>query len=214
MNIHGGFWRNKYDLQHAGHFCGALSAAGLATWNVEYRRVGDGGGGWPGTLDDVRAAWHCIPQLAAQHKLEAERMIVVGHSAGGQLAICLGAYEGSVRNIVALAGVLDLRRAWELHLSSNAVAEFLAGAPEDVPQHYGAADPMHLALPQTTQWLLHGAEDEVVAPDFSKAYHDRKNKLGEDVHLLGIPAADHFDLIDPRSAAWAAVESTIIRLIT
>src|SRR5690349_17499183 len=81
MNIHGGFWRSQYDLTHAGHFCAALSESGFTTWNIEYRRVGNKGGGWPGTLDDIRRAWAHIPQLAADHDLPADKVIVTGHSA-------------------------------------------------------------------------------------------------------------------------------------
>lgn len=211
MNIHGGFWRNRYDLVHAGHFCAALSSRGLTTWNVEYRRVGDDGGGWAGSIEDVRLAWGFVPEVAAKYGLRAEKVIVTGHSAGGQLALCLAAHEPAVRSVVSLAGVVDLRRAWELHLSSDAVAEFLGGSPEDVPQNYQAANPMQLSIPQCAQVLIHGAADENVPPDFSRAYCERKKMLGEKVRLVEIPNADHFDLIDPRSASWTAVESSILQ---
>jgi acetyl esterase/lipase len=212
MNVHGGFWRKKYDLAHAGHFCAALSAVGLATWNIEYRRVGEVGGGWPGALDDVRQAWRFIPQLAEKYDLSGEKVIVVGHSAGGHLALCLAAYERGVRAVVSLAGVVDLQRAWELQLSSNAVVEFLSGSPQDVPQNYRAADPMQLAIPEAAQWIVHGAQDDIVPPDFSHLYCERKKNQGENVHHLEIPKADHFDLIDPRAAAWPIVVNTILGL--
>lgn len=211
-NIHGGFWRHRYDLVHAGHVCAALSASGFTTWNIEYRRVGNDGGGWPGTLDDVRLAWGFVAELAARYGLRADKVIVVGHSAGGQLALCLAAHEPSIRAVVSLAGVVDLQRAWALHLSSDAVAEFLGGSPEDVPQNYRAADPMQLSIPQCMQVVIHGAADENVPPDFSRAYCERKKKQGEKVRLVEIPKADHFDLIDPRSASWTAVESSILQL--
>jgi acetyl esterase/lipase len=210
MNIHGGFWRNQYDLLHAGHFCAALTKAGFTTWNIEYRRVGDEGGGWPGTLDDVRLAWTFIPQLTANHDLRAHKVIVTGHSAGGQLALCLAAHDPSVQCVMSLAGVVDLERAWDLHLSSDAVAGFLRGAPQQVPHNYRAADPMQLPMGGCKQWILHGREDRDVPPDFSRRYWGRKQSRDEDVHLLEIRNADHFDLIDPRSAAWPTVESTII----
>lgn len=76
VNIHGGFWRDRYDLGHAGHLCAALTAKGLATWNVEYRRVGDAGGGWPGTFEDVRNAYRFLPQLAQRYKLHATKVLV------------------------------------------------------------------------------------------------------------------------------------------
>lgn len=214
MNIHGGFWRNRYNLAHAGHFCSALAARGLATWNIEYRRVGDTGGGWPGSLEDVRQAWRFIPQLADKYNLSAERVIVAGHSAGAQLALALAAYEQSVQSVLSLAGVLDLRRAWELQLSGNAEAEFMGGSPEQAPQHYRAADPLQMAIPHSVQWILHGEQDDIVPLDFSRSYYQHKRREGENVQFLAIPKADHFDLIDPRSAAWSTVEDTILRLST
>jgi acetyl esterase/lipase len=212
MNVHGGFWRNRYDLAHAGHFCAALSASGFTTWNIEYRRVGDKGGGWPGTLDDVRLAWNFIPQLALKQGIGADNIILTGHSAGGHLALCLAAHEPGVRCVVSLAGIVDLQRAWELHLSDDAVAEFLGGTPEETPHNYSAADPMQCPIDACQQWILHGRQDRDVPPEFSRRYWGRKQGRGEDVHLLEIRNADHFDLIDPRSAAWPTVESTIVQL--
>src|SRR5256885_10154763 len=86
INIHGGFWRAKYNLDHAGHLCAALTAKSIATANVEYRRVGNEGGAWPNTFADIRAAYQFLRQHAAEHKVDPRRMVVMGHSAGGQLA--------------------------------------------------------------------------------------------------------------------------------
>jgi acetyl esterase/lipase len=212
MNIHGGYWRNKYDLAHAGHLCAALTAKGMATWNLEYRRVGDEGGGWPGTFADVRDGYRFIAQIPKHYELDPGRIVVIGHSAGGQLALCLAGHEARVRSVVSLAGVIDLQRAWELHLSNNAVAEFLGGSPELVPEHYAEADPMRLHISKAMQWIIHGDADEVVPVDFSRTYYDRKKKQGENVHLLEIEKAGHFDVIDPRSAAWHKVERVVLDL--
>ena len=146
MNIHGGYWRAKYDLQHAGHLCAALTAKGLATWNVEYRRVGNPGGGWPGTFEDLRSAYRYVSQLAQRYNLDLSKMVVSGHSAGGQLALCLAGHETTIKRVVSLAGVVDLQQAWELHLSDNAVVDFLGGEPSRVPEHYREADPMQLKI--------------------------------------------------------------------
>jgi acetyl esterase/lipase len=215
INIHGGFWRAKYTLNHAGHLCAALTAKGVATANVEYRRVGNEGGAWPGTFADIRSAHQALRQRAASFRLDPNRIVVMGHSAGGQLALCLAAHEPSVKAVVSLAGVVDLRRAYELHLSNDAVVEFLRGTPSEVPRHYREADPMQLAIPKAHQALIHGSADETVPPEFSRDYVTAKQKRSpkEDVHLLEIAAADHLALIDPRSNAWKYVEGTILKLI-
>src|ERR1700693_2326921 len=89
--IHGGYWRAKYDLAYAGHLCAALTAKGIATANLEYRRVGNAGGGWPGTFADVRAGFQFLLQNSRQYEFDARRIVVIGHSAGGQLGLCLAA---------------------------------------------------------------------------------------------------------------------------
>ena len=213
MNIHGGYWRAKYDLTHAGHLCEALRAAGVATFNTEYRRVGNAGGGWPGTFADIRSAYRFVQQEYSRFHLDLDRLVVMGHSAGGQLALCLAAHETSVRRAISLAGVVDLRKGYALHLSSDAVAEFLWGNPDTVPEHYREADPMELSIPHAHQWLLHGSEDDTVPPEFSRDYVKEKKKAGESAELLEIPHADHFELIDPASEAFKQVASTVLTAV-
>ena len=218
LNIHGGYWRAKYNLDHASHLCAALTASGLATANVEYRRVGNEGGAWPGTFADIRAAHRFFVQNAAKFSLDVKKFLVIGHSAGGQLALCLAAHQTDVTRVVSLAGVVDLKRASDLHLSNDAVVEFMRGTPSDVPDHYREADPMHLSIPNARQWLIHGSADDVVPPSFSRDYVEAKKTRSagekEDVHLLEIPGAGHFDLIDPKSTAWKQVERTILEMLS
>jgi acetyl esterase/lipase len=213
MNIHGGFWRAKYDLLHAGHLCAALTRKGIATWNLEYRRVGNPGGGWPGTFEDIRNGYSFLPQIGKPYKLDASRVLVMGHSAGGQLALCLAAHEPAVERAVSLAGVVDLQQAFELHLSNDAVVEFLGGKPNEVSDHYQEADPMRVAVGEAKQVLVHGTKDEVIPPAFSSKYVEEKRKKGENVKLIEIAGADHFDVIDPRSAAWKQVEGVVVELL-
>jgi acetyl esterase/lipase len=216
INIHGGFWRDKYGLDHAGHLCAALTAKGVATANVEYRRVGNEGGGWPGTFADLRSACQFLIQSAPKCNFDTHRLVVMGHSAGGQLALCLAAREKAVTGVISLAGVVDLQQALQLHLSHDAVAEFLGGTPKEVPDHYREADPMQLAIVPARQWLIHGSADDTVPPAFSRDYVEFKQKHSgngkEDVHLLEISGADHYDLIDPTSKAWKRIEKTVLDL--
>jgi acetyl esterase/lipase len=214
MNIHGGFWRAKYNLAHAGHLCAALTSKGLATWNIEYRRLGNPGGGWPGTFEDIRNAYRYIPQIAKRYGFDSTKILAMGHSAGGELALCLAAHESSIKRVISLAGVVDLQQAWEQHLGENAVVDFLGGKPSQVTEHYREADPLQLAINHaTTQWLIHGAGDDIVPSFFSRQYTEQKKKRGEDVHYTEVSTAGHFDLIDPRSKAWPTVENTLLHLL-
>ena len=214
INIHGGFWRAQYSLDHAAHLCAALTAKGLATANLEYRRVGNAGGGWPGTFADIRSAYQFLMQhLDAEH-LDRKRIVVMGHSAGGQLALCLTAHEPSVRRVISLAGVVDLQQGYQLHLSHDAVAEYMHGTPAEVPEHYQEADPMRLSIPHAQQHLLHGTADDTVPIAFSRDYvrEKRKRSPSEDVSLIEIAGANHFDMIDPATVAWKQVEAVAMQL--
>jgi acetyl esterase/lipase len=212
VNIHGGFWRAKYDLLHTGHLCAALSAQGMATLNLEYRRVGNHGGGWPGTFEDIRSGYRFLFTIAKKYNLNLTKTLVMGHSAGAQLAFCLAGHEPSIKRAVSLSGVVDLQQAFDLHLSDNAVVEFLGGTPKEVPEHYHEADPMQLKV-AATQWLIHGASDDTVPSYLSRNYTQQKKGRSEDVHYLEISTAGHFDLIDPHSTAWPKVEGTVLHLL-
>jgi acetyl esterase/lipase len=210
--IHGGYWRARYDLEYAGHLCAALTAKGIATANLEYRRVGNAGGGWPGTFADIRAGYHFLTQNARKYEFDARRIVAIGHSAGGQLGLCLAAHETGVKAAISLAGVVDLQRAYALHLSNDAVVEFLGGTPAEVADHYREADPMKLAI-RARQWLMHGAGDDVVPPALSKDYVSAKQKMKEDARLVEISGAGHFEVVDPRSGAWKEVERAVIEAV-
>ncbi|MGC1431701.1 MAG: alpha/beta fold hydrolase [Candidatus Sulfotelmatobacter sp.] len=207
--IHGGYWRAKYDLGYMGHLCSALTGKGIATANLEYRRVGNAGGGWPGTFADVRAGYQFLLQQARTYEFDRRRVVVIGHSAGGQLGLCLAAHETGVKAVISLAGVVDLQQAYALHLSNDAVVEFLGGTPAEVADHYREADPMKLEI-DALQWLVHGAEDDVVPPAFSRDYVSAKQKMKEDARLVQIAGAGHFEVVDPRSGAWKDVERVVM----
>lgn len=211
--IHGGYWRSRYDLTYAGHLCEALKKVGIATWNVEYRRVGNVGGGWPGTFEDIRSAYRSLQAQIARSSLpgfDLGRVVVAGHSAGGQLALCLAAHEKTVTRAISLAGVLDLRRAWELHLSNDAVVEFLGGSPKDVPEHYREASPSEQTITQARQWIVHGTTDDTVPYEISQGYAERKKKAGEQVEMLTLADEGHFGIVDPGSKIWPKIQETFL----
>jgi acetyl esterase/lipase len=213
MNIHGGYWRARYDLQHASHLCAALTQEGIATFNLEYRRVGNAGGAWPGTFEDVSNGLKYIRQNAAKHNIDAKRTIVMGHSAGGQLAVCLASRTPDLLGVVSLAGVLDLQRAYDLHLSNDAVVEFMGGTPKQMPDHYHEASPMDLAIPEVPQQIVFGDKDDVVPAEFSRDYAKSKKQKGEHVEAVEIAGAGHFDVIDPQSSAWPYVVKAVKKLL-
>jgi acetyl esterase/lipase len=212
INIHGGLWRARYDLTHAGHLCAALTKRGLVTANLEYRRVGNRGGGWPAIFDDILAAYDFLVQHARENNIDTAKVLVMGHSAGGQLALYIAAQRPHAGHVISLAGVVDLQRAGELHLGNDAVVELFGGSPSEVPERYRQVDPTRLTIsPNVQQFLFHGSADNEVPEDFSRAYAARKQN--ENVQLISIPGAGHYDLIDPRTAAWRQVEETIVRLL-
>jgi acetyl esterase/lipase len=212
--IHGGYWRARYDLRHIGHFCVGLTKAGIAAWSLEYRRLGNAGGGFPGTLEDVRQGAAHLYRIARERSLDMKRVVATGHSAGGHLVLWLAKQKTApLRGVVPLAPVSDLRRAWELKLSSNVTEDFLGGSPEKVPERYRAASPMEMLPLGLKQRLFHGDRDEVVPPAMSRAYVAAARKSGDDCTLTELEGAGHFELIDPRTAAWGEVRSAIEKLV-
>lgn len=190
--LHGGFWRAPYAADLMDALCVDLATRGYEAWNVEYRRVG-AGGGWPMTFDDVRAAVACAD----------EPLVTLGHSAGGHLALWLAAERGAAL-AVSQAGVVDLVEAWGLGLSRRAPEELLGGPPDQFPERYASASPaarLPLGVPQL---LVHGRRDDTVPAEMSRTYADRARQAGDDVELVETDEA-HFECLDPASESWAAI---------
>jgi acetyl esterase/lipase len=212
--IHGGYWRARYDLRHIGHFCAGLAKSGMAAWSLEYRRLGNAGGGFPGTLEDVRSGAAHLEKIARERSLDIRRLVATGHSAGGQLVLWLAKQKAiPLRGVVPLAPVADLRRAWELKLSSNVVADLLGGSPGEVPERYRAASPIEMVPLGVRQRVIHGDRDEVVPVAMSRGYVAAARKGGDDCTLTEPEGAGHFELIDPRTAAWGQVRDAIWKLV-
>jgi acetyl esterase/lipase len=206
--IHGGYWRAEYDLTHAGHLCAAITAAGFATWSLEYRRVGQPGGGYPGTMDDVRAGALHLKKIAKDHALDLSRLVIAGHSAGGQLALWLAAQNVMpVQRVVPLAAVSDLRRGAKLRLGGGIIEQYVGGSPEQVPDRFKSSSPMELLPIVVPQRVIHGEQDDVVPFELSRDFA----KASKNAKLVAIPSAGHFELIDPRSQAWPTVLQNITK---
>jgi acetyl esterase/lipase len=220
--IHGGFWRARFSLEHIGHACAALTSTGLATWNIEYRRIGNPGGAWPGTFLDVAAGVDHLREIAPRHNLDLSRVVVIGHSAGGHLALWLAGrsripaggplYIPSplpVKAAISLAGVADLRRGWEMALSNGVVQDLIGGTPEEMPERYATASPIELLPLGVRQVLIRGTEDENVPFEISRAYHQSALSKGDDCELITLQGAGHFEVIDPRSQEWQQVARAV-----
>jgi acetyl esterase/lipase len=208
--IHGGYWRAKYDLMHASHLCEALRNSGWSTFNIEYRRVGNPGGAWPGTFSDLRAALQLIFSSAKKWEFAPENLVVMGHSAGGQLALALAGHDERIKKAASLAGVLNLQKAYDLHLSHDAVVEFLGGTPAQMPDHYREASPVQLRI-KAKQLIVHGDKDDVVPVEISREYVTLKGAK-EWVEPLVLPGAGHFEVIDPRTKEWKQIEAALNKI--
>ena len=184
----------------------------MATWSIEYRRVGHDGGGWPGTLEDAAAAADHLAAVASEHPLDIGRAIAIGHSAGGHIALWLAGRADSairLRGVISLAGVADLRRGYELGLGNGAVAAFAGGSPDEFPERYRAASPIERLPLEIPQWLIHGTRDDIVPIELSECY---AAAAGGAARLLALDGADHFDPIDPRTTEWTIVEQSALTL--
>jgi acetyl esterase/lipase len=211
--IHGGFWRAKYDLEYIRPVCESFVKAGIATWNLEYRRLGNPGGGWPGTLDDVATGAAFLNSTASSFNLDLNRVVAIGHSAGGHLALWLAARLKMLRAVISLAGVADLRRAWELKLSNTVVADFLGGSPDEVSDRYDAASPIELLPFGIPQKLFHGTDDDSVPMEISERYVRAARLRGDDAELITLPGAGHFDVVDPATREFGLVQQAVLKLV-
>jgi acetyl esterase/lipase len=208
MMIHGGYWRAKYDLRHTSHLCAALAKEGVAVANLEYRRVGQPGGGWPGTYEDVCAGFSAV----RQHFVEQKKFVVIGHSAGGHLALRLAVDAPELSAVVALAPVAVLQIAYDLNLSNGAVVEFLGGTPSTIPQIYEDACPS-LHPSSVRRALIHGTGDDTVPIAIIRQFVQARAADPGTVSLVEVQDAEHFDLINPESQAWPTVDAVLRKLL-
>jgi acetyl esterase/lipase len=221
--VHGGFWRARYELDLGRPLAADLAAHGFAAWNIEYRRVGNGGG-WPTTADDVAAAIDHLAEL----DVDTSAAVAIGHSAGGHLAVWVGCRDhlpdgapGAGERVrplllLSLAGVHDLVECATRGTDEMSTITLLGGSPEEVPEHYALASPGELLPIGIPQLLIHGTHDRPDLVDLDRTYADAARASGCEIELFELPGADHFDVIDPHSLAWLAIverfEHTLARL--
>jgi acetyl esterase/lipase len=205
--IHGGYWRVRYDLTHLGHLCAALAERGFATWSLEYRRLGEAGGGFPGTFDDVLSGIAAAVANAERYSLDASRLVLLGHSAGGHLALWAAKQHRPLRGVVALAPVADIARAQALQLSEGVADELLSGTSVE------RISPRHRLPAGVPQIVVHGTEDDTVPFDIARDYVESALAAGDDARLVTLPGTGHFEPIDPRTDAFGRVAEAVAALL-
>lgn len=229
--IHGGYWRSKYGAELGEPLALDLAEHGIAAWNLEYRRAGNGGG-WPGTFQDILAGIDKLGELAGPHSLDLAKVVALGHSAGGHLAVWAAGRErvgflglpaedrevrannGGVRlaGVVSQSGVLDLANAERLRLSAGAVDNLLGGPASDFPGRYRYADPM-AALPlDVPVFAVHAEDDDDVPLAMSAAYVDAGRPGPVPPQLVTVPG-DHFALINPHAEAYRTCRELVAALL-
>jgi acetyl esterase/lipase len=214
--IHGGCWLAEYGLGYMGHLSADLAAAGVATWNLEYRRVGNAGGAWPGTFEDVARGIDHLRMLAKNQPLDLQRVVAVGHSAGGHLALLAGARRQgnplSLRGVVALAGITDLRRTGTA--CDVEVGKLMNGGAQEQAALYDLASPLARLPLRVKQVIVQGDSDRIIPTVMATEYVERARQKGDDVQLLLIEKAGHFELVDPRAPAWGNVKKAVLELLS
>ena len=215
--LHGGYWLPQYGLELMTPLARRLTELGFATWNVEYRRTG-AGGGFPGTLTDVAAAVDRLQGPGLPTGL-TEKVVLLGHSAGGHLAAWSasrtrgtpgGPPQLPLRGAISLSGVLNLTRAATDPRSSGPVTALMGGAPSARRRRYAVADPALLVPASCPVWAVHAESDTVVSADQSTSYVALARAAGGRAEAVAVPG-DHFTLIDPTSSSFSTISTLLTR---
>lgn len=225
--IHGGCWRSKYDLTLMDDMSLDLRNRGYAVWNLEYRRTEDRGGGWPGTFTDVARGLKHLKSLAQNYPIDIDRILLMGHSAGGHLALWLGAQRQlnaeseliiedlpDIMGIISLAGITDLITYFAPTGCGDNVIKLIGGNPAEVPDRYTEGSPIsHLPL-SINQKLITGEKDDTVPIEHITPYYNLAMENNDNIELIIIPEAGHFEVITPGSIAWPYVLEALEDLIS
>ncbi|RIJ42402.1 alpha/beta hydrolase [Pontibacter oryzae] len=221
--VHGGCWLSAYNLNYMSHVSAALTEAGYATWNIEFRRVGDTGGGWPGTFQDVALATDFVRELAKKHPVDAKNVAVIGHSAGGHLALWLANREHisassplytkkplKLKGAIALAGIPDLATYGTQQGSCNeAVPQLMGGTAAEYPERYAQVSPHQMRLGAVPSRLVQGAKDPIVPVSQAENFAKKATAASADSDVILLPEAGHFDLVAPQAPFWPQILQTV-----
>ena len=210
--IHGGCWMAEYDIEHSRKLAAQFPVEGIASWSLEYRRVGNAGGGWPGTFDDIAAAYGQLETLGETHSLDLDRVILGGHSAGGHLALWLARRiedeprAGLIRplGVLGLAPAADLEFLVDQGTCDDAARKLMGGTPEEYPERYQQGSLAQRAPMYTPQIAIVGKYDETWR-EVGVRYAMNAAKNGAPIRLTEAVESGHFEMIDPDSSTWPLV---------
>jgi acetyl esterase/lipase len=217
--LHGGCWRATFDLAQLGQMARALTATGAAVWNLEYRRVGNGGG-WPNTFLDVADGADHLRSIANEYDLDLNHVVAAGHSAGGHLALWLAARRRNphtgrlqranplpIHGVVSLAGIPDLGQAAAENICRGMVEELMGGAPGEAPDRYSEGSPAQ-SLPLDLPHIhINGDQDDIVPLAYVDKFVKRALQAGDRAELMTIDSAGHFEIVVADLPVWAAVRA-------
>lgn len=220
--FHGGCWRAQHGLAQLGQMARALAEQGIAVFNLEYRRLGNGGG-WPQTFLDVCQAADFVKSMAGPAELDVTRIVAVGHSAGGHLALWLAcrpklragtqlhsADPLRISSVVSLAGIPDLDQAVAQNICRGAPQELLGGLPNEFAERYAAGSPHHFLPVGVPHIHIIGAKDWIVPPAYVRDFVKQSTHGGDTVTLTTIPDTGHFEIVSATSQVWPIVEQTVL----
>lgn len=210
--IHGGCWLAEYDIAHIRNLAAAFADNGIATWTLEYRRVGHHGGGWPGTFEDIAKGAAQVKHIAEKYDLNLQKLITAGHSAGGQLALWLASVPSDFcahelirpMGVLALAPAADLAFLHATKICDHVVHSLMGGSPEEHPMRYRATSPIERLPLGVPQHIVLGVQDETWTP-VGQRYFNAARESADQIVKIDAQDSGHFEMIDPRTSTWPTV---------
>lgn len=222
--VHGGCWLSAYDQSYMSALAEAVTDLGFASWSIAYRRVGEPGGGWPNTFLDAGAAVDHLELLAGEYPLDVERLVTIGHSAGGQLALWLAGRPAlppssplhsddplPIDGVLALAAAADLAYLSERQECGNAATLLMGGEPAEFAERYSSGSPISLLPLRVQQILVNGRLDETWSAPADR-YLTAALAAGDPIERREAPDAGHFELVVPSGSTWPIVRRALLDL--
>lgn len=208
--LHGGFWKSAYGLDQFDGVAAALAGLNYCVWNIEYRRTGEPAYFWENPFTDVKNAINKLADIVKIHdSLNRIPVFVVGHSAGGHLALWLNSQElkADIQKFIALSPILDLETAFYENSGNGSVENLLQGSPNDFPERYQVTSPIRLSRKMKREEIIHGKLDEYIPADWSRRYHQHYPIHSD---LIEIENCGHMEFIDPDSPAFEVLTSRLV----